>query len=154
MFQPRVILHPTDYSECARSAFVIAVDLAKLYGARLLVLHVADTLGPEYISHGEATSQRQPAAYQRHLRDELHGIQPAPDSGVHVEHLLDEGDPGKVIAAVAAREHCDLIVMGTHGRNILSQLLTGSVTQKVSHLVTCPILTIRVPRAATSSTTH
>jgi nucleotide-binding universal stress UspA family protein len=151
MFQPRVILHPTDYSECARSAFDIAVDLARQYSARLLVLHVADTLGPEYVSHGEATSRRQPADHQRHLREELHRIQPPPGSGVKVEHLLDEGDPGTVIAAVAARQHCDLIVMGTHGRNILSRLLTGSVTQRVSHLVNCPVLTIRLPQATTGS---
>jgi nucleotide-binding universal stress UspA family protein len=150
MFQPRVILHPTDYSDCARSALATAVDLARQYGARLLVLHVADTLGPEYISHGEATSQRQPAAHQKHLRDELLKVQPAPDSGVRAEHLLEEGDPGSVIAAVAGREHSDLIVMGRHGRNIFSQLLTGSVTQKVSRLVACPVLTVRCSSAQTS----
>jgi len=148
MFQPRVILHPTDYSDCASYAFGIAVDLARHYGARLLVLHVADTLGAEHVTHGEAVKQRQPAAQQHHLYDELHRVKAPADSGVAVEHLLKEGDAATVIAAVAAREPCDLIVMGTYGRNLLSRLLTGSVTQKVSQLTTCPILTVRMPQPA------
>jgi nucleotide-binding universal stress UspA family protein len=148
MFQPRVVLHPTDYSDCANHAFGIAVDLARQYGARLLVLHVADTLGAEYVTHGEAQSRRQPAAQQKHLYDQLHRVQAPAESGVTVHHILAEGDPATVIAAVAAREHCDLIVMGTYGRNLLSRLLTGSVTQKVSHLAACPIMTVRMPYPA------
>ena len=150
MFQPQIILHPTDYSECARYAFGIAVDLACHHGARLLVLHVADTLGPENVSHGQAVSQRQPAGQRHLLEEELHRIQPPARAAIQLQHLLEEGDPAKVIAAVATREHCDLIVMGTYGRNLLTRLLTGSVTQQVSHLVTCPVLTIRAPATAKS----
>jgi nucleotide-binding universal stress UspA family protein len=145
MYQPRIILHPTDYSDCARHAFSIAVDLACQNHSRLIVLHVVDTLGPEHVGYHEAMSQRQPETQQRHLREELHQIQPPPNRDVHLQHILAEGDPARVIAEVAAREHCDLIVMGTYGRNILSRLLTGSVTQKVSHLTTCPLLTVRLP---------
>jgi nucleotide-binding universal stress UspA family protein len=142
MFRPQIVLHPTDYSECAGHAFDIAVDLARHYGAMLLVLHVADTLGPEHVSHGEAAKQRQPAGQYHHELELLHRVQPPVGSGVHVKHLLEEGDPAQAIAAVAAREHADLIVMGTYGRSILSRLLTGSVTQKVSHLSTCPVMTV------------
>jgi universal stress protein A len=148
MFRPQIILHPTDYSECASHAFAIAADVARNYGAMLLVLHAADTLGPEHVSHGEVTRERQPAGERHHLLDALHRVQPPAGSGVHVKHLLEEGNPAEVIAAVAAREHCDLIVMGTYGRNILARFLTGSVTQKVSHLVTCPVMTVRLPASA------
>ena len=145
MFDPQVILHPTDYSECARHAFELAVDIAHQHGSRLIVLHVADTLGPEHISYGEAISQRQPASQQQLLLAELHRVQPPPLSPVRLDHILKEGDPATVIADVAAREHCDLIVMGTYGRSLLTRLLTGSVTQRVSHLAACPVLTVRVP---------
>lgn len=145
MYHPRIILHPTDYSDCARHAFHVATDLACLNRALLLVLHVVDTLGPEHVGYHEAVSQRQPEAQQHLLSEELHQIQPPADRDVRVQHILAEGDPARVIADIAAREHCDLIVMGTYGRNILSRLLTGSVTQKVSHLSTCPLLTVRLP---------
>jgi nucleotide-binding universal stress UspA family protein len=147
MFQPRIILHPTDYSDCAAQAFGVAVDMAKHYGAMLLVMHAADTLGPEHVSVGEAASQRQPAGQRNRLLDELHRVQAPVGSGVHLKHLLEEGEPASVIAAVATRERCDLIVMGTYGRNILTRLLTGSVTQKVSNLATCPVMTVRVSPA-------
>jgi nucleotide-binding universal stress UspA family protein len=147
MFTPHIILHPTDYSKCADYAFNIAVDLARQYGAQLLVLHVADTLGAENVSHGQATSQRQPASQQHRLWNELRAVQPIPGEEIELQHILEEGDPATVIAAVANREHCDLIVMGTYGRSLLTRLITGSVTQHVSHLVTCPILTMRAPRS-------
>jgi nucleotide-binding universal stress UspA family protein len=38
-----------------------------------------------------------------------------------------------------------LIVMGTYGRSALSRLFTGSVTQTVSQLAHCTILTVRMP---------
>jgi nucleotide-binding universal stress UspA family protein len=144
MFQPRVLLHPTDYSDCARYAYEVALDLASHHHARLLLLHVAETLGPETVSHGEALHERQPAGHFEHLRQQLHQFAPSrPD--VAVEHLLAEGTPGPVIAKIAQDHHCDLIVMGTYGRSALSRLLTGSVTQKVTQLAHCAILTVRMP---------
>lgn len=147
MFQPRILLHPTDYSDCARYAFEVAVDLAKHHGARLVVMHVAETLGPESISHGEATHERQPAGHRAHLQQQLHQAAPSP-LDLAVEYLLAEGDPGTAIATAADEQRCDLIVMGTYGRAALSRLLSGSVTQKVSRLAHCAILTVRMPVAA------
>jgi nucleotide-binding universal stress UspA family protein len=148
MFSPHRILHPTDYSDCARYAFQIAVDLARQYGAQLFVLHVADTLGAEDVSYAQAITERQPASQRHRLWEEVKSIQPPPGDIIDLQHILEEGDPATVIAEVATREHCDLIVMGTHGRSLLSRLLTGSVTQKVNQLVACPILTMRAPTSA------
>jgi nucleotide-binding universal stress UspA family protein len=47
MFHPRLILCPTDLSDNSAVPLGVARDLARQYGAALLVLHVADTLGPE-----------------------------------------------------------------------------------------------------------
>jgi nucleotide-binding universal stress UspA family protein len=148
MFEPQVILHPTDYSDCARYAFEVAVELARDHGARLLVLHVAETFGPEQVSFGEIETQPQPAGHLEFLGKKLHQVVPPPEANVHVEYLLAEGDPGTIISQVATQQRCDLIVMGTYGRSALSRLLAGSVTQKVSELAHCAILTIRMPLAA------
>jgi len=148
MFQPHVILHPTDYSECARHAFDVAVDIARHHGSRLLVLHVAATLGPEEVSHGEAVSRLQPEAVRLGLLPELHRVQAPPGSGVTVEHVLAEGDPGEVIAAVARQRRCDLVVMGTYGRSALNQFLTGSVTHKVARTAPCTVMMVRTPDGA------
>jgi nucleotide-binding universal stress UspA family protein len=148
MFHPHVILHPTDYSDCARYAFAVAADLARCHGATLVVLHVADTLGPEEATVGEAATRLQPDVRRpTRLREELERFAPA-QAGLSMRHLLAEGDPGKAIADAVRRERCDLVVMGTYGRSALSRLLTGSVTQKVAHLVPCAVLTVRMPQGA------
>jgi nucleotide-binding universal stress UspA family protein len=148
MFQPRFILHPTDYSDCARYAFDVAVELARHHAARLLVLHVAETFGPEQVSFGEFANRPQPAGHMDFLRQHLAQITPPPGTNIEVEHLLAEGDPGTAIHEAVEKYQCDLVVMGTYGRSALSRLLTGSVTQKVSQLVSCAILTVRMPQAA------
>jgi nucleotide-binding universal stress UspA family protein len=147
MFQPRILLHPTDYSDCAAYAFDVAVDLARHHAARLLVLHVAESFGPEQVSFGEVENQPQPAGHMDFLRKQLSQVAPPSEANVKVEYLLAEGDPGTVISQVAAKLQCDLIVMGTYGRSALSRLIAGSVTQKVSELAHCAILTVRMPLA-------
>jgi nucleotide-binding universal stress UspA family protein len=145
MFQPHVILHPTDYSDCAGYAFDVAVDLARHHGARLLVLHVAASLGPEAVSYGEAASERQPVSHLHHLEAELRALKPPPGAEVEVEYRLAEGDPATTIARIARERHCDLIVMGTYGRSALSHLLSGSVTAGVFRRAPCAVCAVRMP---------
>jgi len=53
------------------------------------------------------------------------------------------GDAGPAIAAFAAKSKCDLIVMGSHGRTGLANLVKGSVTMKVIGLGSVPVLVVR-----------
>ncbi|MFI5257206.1 MAG: universal stress protein, partial [Gemmatimonadales bacterium] len=63
--------------------------------------------------------------------------------GLGVEWVLAGGDPGKEIAAAAARENCDLVAMSTHGHRGLQDLLRGSVANDVRHHTTVPVLLVR-----------
>lgn len=56
---------------------------------------------------------------------------------------IREGDAGVEIAAAAAEAHCDLIVMGTRGRRLLSRALLGSVANTVLQSGTIPVLLVR-----------
>jgi nucleotide-binding universal stress UspA family protein len=145
MFQPHLILHPTDYSDCARCSLGVAVSLAAQYRAKLLILHVAATLGAEGVSVGEAMSELQPEGHQRRLWEEFRRRTTEGLDGVTVERVLTAGEPGPEIVRVANEQHVDLIVMGTHGRRALDRWITGSVTEKVVHLASCPVLTVREP---------
>jgi len=49
------------------------------------------------------------------------------------------------IAAFAAKEKIDLIVMGTHGRTGLAHAFLGSVAERVVRGAPCPVLTVRLP---------
>jgi len=140
MFQPQVILHPTDFSACSSHAFDLAVDLARQYHARLLILHVAETLGPENVTFGEVASQLEPAGYRNRLAQDLRRQVAAP-ADLEVEYLLTEGDPTHEIEHIARTHRADLIVMGTQGLTGLRRLLMGSIAEKVIRLASCPVLT-------------
>jgi nucleotide-binding universal stress UspA family protein len=138
----QTILHPTDYSELSQAAFHYAVELARVHGASVTVLHVAETLGPEQLTYGEAVSQPQPQAYRQRLWEEFLRLTPA-EPGVPLEHLLREGDPAEEIVRAADDLSCDLIVMGTHWRTGLRRWLEGSVAEAVLRQVSCPVLVVK-----------
>ena len=53
------------------------------------------------------------------------------------------GTPARTIVEHAKANDIDLIVMGTHGRGGVEQLLMGSVAERVVRLASCPVLTVR-----------
>jgi universal stress protein A len=144
MFRPRIILHPTDFSVRAAYALHIAADLARQNQATLLVLHVAETLGAENVTYGEATSKLEPETYRQRLEQQLRQRVPEPHS-VSVQYLLAAGEPAHEISRAAEEHACDLIVMGTHGVGGLSRLLAGSIAEHVIRLAPCPVLVCKLP---------
>ena len=58
----------------------------------------------------------------------------------------EAGVPYILIVKKAEEENADLIVMSTHGRTGIEQLMLGSVTAKVVARASCPVLSIR-PKA-------
>ena len=57
--------------------------------------------------------------------------------------LLRGADVAQALADVAELEGCDLIVMGTHGREGLPRLLQGSVAERVAQLTPIPVMFVR-----------
>ena len=58
------------------------------------------------------------------------------------EHLV-VGVPAEAIVKTARTEHCDLIIMGSHGRGALKKLLLGSVAGKVLAHSDVPVTIVR-----------
>jgi nucleotide-binding universal stress UspA family protein len=139
------ILFPTDFSENSYLALDYAVNLAKVYGAQLYLLHVINKpLG--YDSYlltsfhiDEIEKQATSAARQAML--EL--IQTRIDEKVRVKIVLARGVPFAEIVDTAKTSKTDLIIMGTHGRTGVPQMLIGSVAEKVVRNAPCPVLTVK-----------
>jgi nucleotide-binding universal stress UspA family protein len=64
--------------------------------------------------------------------------------GREIEVCVVRGHPARTIVSFAEVEHCDLIVMATHGTRGLQHALLGSVTDKVIRQVRCPVLVVRL----------
>jgi len=141
MLPIHTILHPTDFSDRSETAFHVACRLARDYGARLVVVHVktSDLLGGEV--YAMATNPRE---IRQELQGKLESIRPS-DPSIPIEYLLKEGTSATEILRAAKDSHCDLIVMGTHGRTGIGRLLMGSVAEAVVRQAFCPVLTIKTP---------
>jgi nucleotide-binding universal stress UspA family protein len=141
MIPIKTILHPTDFSKPSEYALRFACALARDYQARLLVVHVVEP--PVY--YGElGMTVPLPVDFNKSLEERLSRLVPA-DSGIPVETFLVEGSASKEILRLAEAQHCDLIVLGTHGRTGLSRVLLGSVAEDVIRHTRLPVLTLKTP---------
>lgn len=52
------------------------------------------------------------------------------------------GRPAEVLAQLAQSEDADLIVVGTRGHSSVAGLLLGSVTQRLLHIASVPVLAV------------
>jgi nucleotide-binding universal stress UspA family protein len=133
------ILHPTDFSESSEFAFQLACSLARDYAAQLVLVHVVE-LPKAYAVEGFVAPP-----YTTDLKQDRQRLQQMQQShkNIQIEQRLVEGDAVSGILCVAEDSHCDLIVMGTHGRTGLGRLLMGSVAEQVVRKASCPVLTVR-----------
>jgi len=140
----RKILVPTDFSEHSEKAFMWAVAMAEKWHSRLLLLHVVPTpsyppmlMGTYFNMTGFEVSLRADAEA---CAKEFIGKN---QSGtVQVDTAVMIGEPFADICQRAEQEQVDLIIMGSHGRTGLSQVLLGSVAERVVRHASCPVLVV------------
>jgi nucleotide-binding universal stress UspA family protein len=135
MFAMHTIVVPTDFSELSLRALEHARDLARLSGARLVVVHV----DPPLLAF--AMTPHDPGAHLATLWERLHKVCPRA-TGLVVEHRLEEGFAADSIVRVAREVEADLIVIGTHGRTGAERAVLGSIAESVLRNATCPVLTV------------
>lgn len=135
----KTIVHPTDFSSSASEALCIACSLARTYGAKLLLLHVAER---RVVSVGGMPVPPPPPIDWPKLKEELEVVA-AGIKDVEVETHLMEGEPAGAIVDFARQAGAELIVIGSHGRTGLTRLLMGSIAEQVVRKAACPVFTIK-----------
>ena len=136
----RHILVPVEGSDYDRVILDHVVELARVHGAKLLLVHVADGWAARYYrEEADSPEVREDRAYLNTLAADLR------KQSFEVETLLGFGDPGAEIIKVAQERKCDLIAMTTHGHRFISDLLYGSAASAVHHGVEIPVLLLRAP---------
>ena len=114
--------------------------LARLTGASLLLVHVADGWAARHFEDlklRESEEIRTDRAYLDRICGDLCG------RGMTCGVRLAMGDPATELVKVAVEEDVDLIAMSTHGHRFLQDLLRGSTADRVRHGVTVPVLMVR-----------
>ena len=59
-----------------------------------------------------------------------------------IQTIVAEGDIAEAILKTAKEQHADIIVIGSHSRRWLENIILGSVTEKVLHHTTTPLLIV------------
>jgi nucleotide-binding universal stress UspA family protein len=106
-------------------------------------MHVAEPVRSS--SLGMAPLPPLPKGYRRAWESRLRLIRPR-DTGVQVEHRLEEGDVATAIVRIAREVPCELIVMSGRQRTWLRGRLRGSITEEVERGAPCPVLRLHPQR--------
>jgi nucleotide-binding universal stress UspA family protein len=134
------ILVALEHSSADATILAHAGDLARLTGAELLLVHVADGWVARHFDQlnlRESEEMREDRAYLERVRREL------TSQGLAVETHLAKGDPADELIRVAEDGNVDLIAMSTHGHRFIADVLLGTTVNKVRHIVKIPVLLLR-----------
>lgn len=151
------ILVPTDLSEHSRRALLYGCWLAGEEKASLMVLHVANERSAwECDSAGltllERNAKRWPAdrVVAEATLDLNRFLEPSAASlekPSSVTKRVVLGPVAQRIASVAAEERADSIVISPRHRRGIKHFLFGGITEHVTRLSPCPIVSIVSPRS-------
>ena len=134
------ILVAVDGSESAKKAFEKSIYLAQKCNSRIDLVHVVQCeVGGDSANTFEKIDELKEKA--KKMLEE-YKIQ-ASSKNVPIQITVMQGDPAKVIIELAKAKNYDLIIMGTRGRTAFQELLIGSVSQKVMHHASCPVMVVR-----------
>ena len=139
----RRVLIPIDGSECAlRGVSLLVAERARQFEPADLEVHLVNVQVPFSRDISRFASHEQIATYHCEESEKL-----AQDArrlldaaGVNYSFHPAVGQVAETIASLADSLQCERIVMGTHGRSVLGELLLGSTTLKVIHLASVPVL--------------
>jgi nucleotide-binding universal stress UspA family protein len=156
----RKILCPTDLSKNARYAFSYAASIANHYGAGVTILHVLEEPSPVALGmvtdivgkdRWEEMRKEKQESVIKTLKSRLQDFcdevsEELPACPFIVDDILVKiGHPVDMILAERERTNCDLVVMGSRGRGILSGAVLGSTSRRVLRRCDKPVLVIRLP---------
>lgn len=154
------ILVALDRGDMCANLFKKAVGLAKVTDAQLMLLSVLTpeaedgltkpaTSGLDYysLSMSEAMWEMYQANLERYEAEGLERLQglteKAQAAGVQTEFTQAFGSPGRAICDLARTWEADLIMVGTRGRQGISEMLLGSVSNYVTHHSPCSVVVMK-----------
>jgi nucleotide-binding universal stress UspA family protein len=131
------ILVGYDGSDTAKRALEVGVDIAKVYGEKLLIAFGYE-INPVA---GEV------ADYAKALRDLAEsrlgeGKELASGSGLEIEAIIVEVSPARGLVEIANERDVRVIVVGTRGESPLRGALVGSTPHKLLQLSERPVLVV------------
>lgn len=154
----KTLVYATTLGKNTRPVFRHAVNLARTYKARIIMVHALEPVsefGHAIIEHylpkealeeihdqGMARIRDTMQARVAKFRDEeLDGLPDADELDVQI--LVEEGNPAELVLRVAKSEQADMIVIGSHSHHgLFGQKLLGDTAQQIGMHTKIPVLLV------------
>ena len=130
----------TDGSETADEAVKQAAEIARRFGAKLVLLSAFQDSRPATTRDREIELQwaTHSSARMTTILDQLKDEMVA--TGLDCETRAEEGDPAEVLVRLAAECDADLLVVGNRG---MQRRVLGSVPNSVTHKADCSVMVVK-----------
>ena len=139
------ILYPTDFSEVSKKAINYIKQLKEAGTQEVVVLHVLNENGIEAMAfYASSSFDELLQRVENGAADEMKEIESAlKKSGLKVKLRIEIGIPLTDILKVEEEEGVSAIVIGSHGKSNVKEMLLGSVSEKVIRKCKNPVLVIK-----------
>jgi len=136
----RKILVALENGKADASLLPHVAELAKIVGAELLLVHVADGWAARNFDQLKLAESDEIKADRAFLARTAEGLRA---KGLTVQTELAMGNPPQEILKAATVQGCNLIAMASHGHKLIGDMIHGSTIEKVRHNTTIPLLVVR-----------
>ncbi|HDP24848.1 MAG TPA: universal stress protein [Deltaproteobacteria bacterium] len=140
------ILFPTDFSDVSKKGLRFVKQLREAGSAEIVLLHVIDqsnldvlstiNTAPDYLTIEKEFMSRaseELVVMEKELKE----------LGYNVTVRIEKGLPLREILRVAQEEKPSVIVIGSHGKSNIQEMLLGSVSEKVVRKALFPVLVVK-----------
>ncbi len=134
-----------DGSECSGSALDTAIDLARRFDDRLVIVFAVE---PPVRSVGEEFREHEKALEEVGQRVAGSALERAQAADVEAEIALVPERPAPAILDVARQRDAHMIVIGTHSESPLRGAILGSVPHKLLHVSDRPVVVVPIDMEA------
>ena len=141
------ILFPTDFSDVSKKALDYIKQLKGAGTEEVVVLHVIDEREIEHIAHLpelNVSIEELEKRREAYAREEMKAIEAElKKSGFAVKTRIEKGIPFRDILKAEEEEDVSVVVIGSHGKSCVTEMLLGSVSEKVVRKSSKPVFVVR-----------
>lgn len=135
------IVFATDLSDSSRHALETTTGFFS--GQRLTIFHAYRP--PSELMTESASHRQYRMEVEQEMRAFLAGMGKSALSWQQPHVLIENGAPNVLLHDYVRDEDVDLLVLGTHGRSAVFEILLGSAARAIIDVVPCDVLVIREP---------
>ncbi len=142
------ILYPTDFSDVSKIALNYLKQLKGSGAEEILVLHVIDKKDLQfsyfYLFDENSADGNVEQKLKADAEQELNEIEgKLKDWGFKVTSSVKLGVPIKEILTAEQKENISIIVIGSHGKSNVEEMLLGSVSENIIRKCKKPVLVVK-----------